>query len=139
MTDEELVRKVWRGVHIYSSHQYQKDTEPLYWSAALAEGELLSGYDTREQCILNAAAYTRAHLEKVQQKREEVYILAALVRDSKAFSRNKNFTQQHRDDCKHEFTVFTRILSMLEVQLTELESGLTDWAKEHVEGLMKEG
>jgi len=75
---------------------------------------------TEEEAWIFASTYTRAHLEKVRQKREEIEWLKD--------------TRVHPADLE----IPQRILSMLESQLAELESGLTDWAKEHMEELLKE-
>lgn len=48
------------------------------------------------------------------ERKEEIETIQKLCRDSLAFSKNKNFTQHHRDDCRREHAIFTRILQSLQ-------------------------
>ena len=111
MTDEELVRKVWKSVHIE-----QRGEQIL----RIFDGGII----VRQEDYTDAAQRTRAYLEKVRQKQEEIDLLKA----------EESIWPNHFA----EHPAFARILFLLEAQLAELESGLTDWAKAHVEELLKE-
>ncbi len=64
--------------------------------------------------------------EDLRQKREEIGVVKAAQ------------TVAEVEGCSVERITWARILSMLEAQLAELESGLTDWAKTNLEELLKE-
>ena len=73
---ERYTRKRWQKVHIYSSHQYKRRSEPLYWCVDFG-GTLASGYDTRDECVLAAAEFTRQREEEIRTARISKSLLAA--------------------------------------------------------------
>lgn len=121
---EAYTRARWKDVQFhesaYAATVYRPDEDTIETIHGIGSG------GTAAQAWLAAAEFTLQREEEIRQKREEIDLTQRLTKDSEAFSRNRNFTPQHRQDCHVENVVFKRILAVLEAQLAALLVGMKE-------------